>query len=103
MAVDARLPAVVTEIRSLLEAGEETDRPSRIVVEDTLTSGYAYALALEGERLRLESRLRDLLRANSDHRARSEEVGRLTGLLAHADQELAGLRTLLASLRHQAR
>jgi hypothetical protein len=98
--VDARLPSVLTEIRSLLAA--QAERPSRAVVEDTLTSGYAYALALEGERLRIERRLRELVRADGEPRARSAEVSRLVGLLAHADQELAGLRALLSNLRAQA-
>jgi len=92
----------MTEIRSLLDVPAHADSPSRAVVEDTLTSGYAYALALEGERLRIERRLRELFRGDGEPRARSEEVSELTGLLAHADQELAGLRALLSSLRAQA-
>ena len=62
-AVDGRLPGVLTEIRSLLDAPARAEQPPRAVVEDTLTNGYAYALALEGERLRIERRLRALLRA----------------------------------------
>jgi len=100
--VDDCLPAVLTEIRSLLDVPVDADRPSRAVVEYTLTSGYAYALGLEGERLRTERRLRELLRVDAEPRACCEEVSRLTGLLAHVDQELAGLRALLSSLRAQA-
>ena len=101
--MDERLPAVLTEIRSLLDVPEGTDAPSRDEVEHTLTSGYAYALALEGERLRIERRLRTLIRsaAGSDTPL-TDDVAELTARLAEADQELAGVRALLSSLRAQA-
>ena len=102
--MDDRLPGVLTEIRSLLDAPAEAARPSRATVEETLTNGYAYALALEGERLRIERRLRTLLRseAGPDARTRMEEIAELTRLLAGADRELASVRALLSSLRRQA-
>ena len=99
--MDERLPAVLTEIRSLLNVPEGTDGPSRAEVEHTLTSGYAYALALEGERLRIERRLRALFRSGGSGKATTDEVAELTGRLASADQELAGVRALLSSLRAQ--
>jgi hypothetical protein len=94
----------LTEIRSLLDAPASAEQPPRAVVEDTLTNGYAYALALEGERLRLERRLRELLRAEPgpSARVRMEEIAELSRLLAAAEGELAGLRSLLSSLRAQA-
>ena len=101
--LDERLPAVLTEIRSLLDVPAGTDGPSRDEVEHTLTSGYAYALALEGERLRIERRLRALLRSEGGlDKSAADEFAELTGLLASADQELAGVRSLLLSLRAQA-
>jgi hypothetical protein len=102
--VDGRLPGVLTEIRSLLDAPASAEQPPRAVVEDTLTNGYAYALALEGERLRIERRLRALLHEEPgpSARVRLEEIGELTRRLAGADRELAGLRALLSSLRAQA-
>jgi hypothetical protein len=102
--VDERLPGVLTEIRSLLDAPTDAKRLPRSVVEETLTSGYAYALALEGERLRTEQRLRAVLRTRVgvSRRVRDEEIAELTGRLEHADHELSGLRTLLSSLRAQA-
>jgi hypothetical protein len=100
--VDERLPAVLTEIRSLLDVPAGADAPSREVVEHTLTSGYAYALALEGERLRIERRLRILLRSQAEGGPDAGDVSELTGSLEHADQELAGVRALLSSLRAQA-
>ena len=102
--MDGRLPGVWTEIRSLLDAPADAGQPPRAVVEDTLTNGYAYALSLEGERLRIEQRLRTLLR--SEHgvspRVREEEIMELTRLLADTDRELAGIRALLSTLRRQA-
>jgi hypothetical protein len=102
--VDGRLPGVLTEIRSLLDAPATAEQPPRAVVEDTLTNGYAYALGLEGDRLRLERRLRTLLRAEPgpSARVRMEEIAELTRSLAGVDRELAGLRALLSSLRAQA-
>jgi hypothetical protein len=97
--VDDRLPAVLTEIRSLLDMPRNAT-PSRARVEDTLTTGYAYALGLERNRLRMEKSLRALLRAET--RADPHEVETLAGRLAEADEELAGVRALLASLRSHA-
>ena len=90
----------MAEIRSLLDLPEGAELPPRADVEETLTSGYAYALGLERDRLRLERSLRALVRA--ERRPDPAAVGELSGRLAHADQELAGVRALLSSLRAQA-
>jgi hypothetical protein len=95
--VDDGLRTVLTEIRSLLDTPAGTKRPSRARVEHTLTSGYAYALSLEGKRLRIERSLRTLLR--SERRPDPREVAELSGRLERADEELAGVRALLADLR----
>ena len=71
MAVDSRLPAVLTEIRSLLDLPAGAELPPRASLEDTLTSGYAYALGLERERIRLERRLSALLRSAAKRRPAS--------------------------------
>ncbi|HET8950450.1 MAG TPA: hypothetical protein VFN44_08065 [Solirubrobacteraceae bacterium] len=98
--MDDRLPGVMAEIRSLLDLPEGAELPPRADVEETLTNGYAYALGLERDRLRLERSLRALVRAET--RPKRNEVGELTVRLADADRELAGVRALLASLRAQA-
>lgn len=90
----------MAEIRSLLDLPTGAELPPRADLEDTLTSGYAYALVLERERLRIERALRVLVRSETRHRR--DEVDELSGRLAHADQELAAVRALLASLRAQA-
>jgi hypothetical protein len=65
-----------------------------------LTNGYAYALGLESNRVRIERSLRGLLR--SGDRPDPRAVEELTGRLERADEELAGVRALLASLRSHA-
>jgi hypothetical protein len=90
----------MAEIRSLLDLPPGAELPPRADLEDTLTSGYAYALGLERDRVRIERSLRALVRAVP--RPDPHDVAELSGQLAHADQELAGVRALLASLRAQA-
>jgi hypothetical protein len=89
----------MTEIRSLLDLPEGAELPPRSSLEDTLTSGYAYALGLERERLRLERRLKLLLRPYGD--ATTVELAQLTGQLDDTERELADVRALLAELREQ--
>jgi hypothetical protein len=98
-AVDSRPPAVLTEIRSLLDLPAGAQLPSRASLEHTLTSGYAYALGLERDRVRLERRLSALLR--SVDRTPPRELSELTGQLEHAEQELRDVRALLSELREQ--
>lgn len=98
--MDDRLPAVMAEIRSLLDLPAGAELPPRADIEDTLTSGYAYALALEQERLQIERALRAVVRSGT--RPDPKQVAELSGRLAHADQELAGVRGLLSTLRTQA-
>ena len=97
--MDDRLPAVLTEIRSLLDLPEGAELPPRASLEHTLTSGYAYALGLEQERVRLERRLRELLRSADE--APAGQMTELSGQLAYAERELADVRALLAELREQ--
>lgn len=93
------------EIAQLLQAPESgEDAPSLALVEDTLTEGYARALALEAERLRLERRLGEVARtAGDDPSGLAQELTVLSEQLSTADGELAHLRTLLGSLHRRAR
>jgi hypothetical protein len=97
--VDELVPPVLADVRSLLDRPEGTAPPSRAAVEHTLTSGYAYALELEGERLRIERRLRTLVRSGGDS---AREISELHRLLAEAEGELASVRALLSNARAQA-
>src|SRR5688500_13301485 len=84
-----------------------SSEPARLIarIEHTLTAGYARALALEAERLRLERRI-SLLAAeleDGDAAEQQEELKRLALRASDADGDLGHLRTLLRSLRDRAR
>lgn len=81
-------------IRALLEQGSNGSPFESAVVEHTLTDGYARALALEGERLRTEERIR-LLAGDSGYEA---ELRELKSRLGDVDAELRELRGLLKHL-----
>src|SRR4029079_11004482 len=53
------IPALLEQIDELL-AGPAEEPASLALLERTLTDGYAYALALESERWRLEQRMSEL-------------------------------------------
>jgi hypothetical protein len=90
-------PPMVQQIQELLNASEAT----LAHVEDTLTVGYARALALEAERLRLQRRLGEVARSPSgDH---SDELRSIGSRLRSADGELERLRSLLGPLHDRAR
>jgi ABC-type phosphate transport system auxiliary subunit len=93
------------DIRSLLEApssGEEA--PTLDHIEDTLTSGYARALALEAERWRIERRIADVAARLGDEVTDEDasELAQLGQRLSSADSDLNRLRTLLVALRTRA-
>jgi hypothetical protein len=79
--------------------------PTLASLEDTLTEGYAQALALDAERWRLERRLGEVAREAADPSTSSfaEEVATLAKRLTSADGELNHLRSLLGSLHDRAR
>jgi hypothetical protein len=79
--------------------------PTLASLEDTLTEGYAQALALEAERWRLERRLGEVARAAAgpDTSSVAEEISTLGKRLTSADGELNHLRALLGTLQDRAR
>jgi hypothetical protein len=94
------------EIAELLRLPENGDgAPSLSAIESTLTDGYAEALALEAERLRLERRLGEVARDASEVSAHgvAAELADLSQRLDSADGELAGLRSLLRNLQARRR
>jgi len=85
------------QIEELLSA----DAPTLARMEDTLTEGYARALALEAERWRLERRIGEVAREGRTDIG--EELKSLGTRLTRADGELSKLRSLLGSLHERAR
>jgi len=80
----------------------ETDDLAQI--ERTLTDGYAHALELEGEKLRLERRLTQITQ-RLDHGDTAENARELASLAKSIDGRqgaLARLRAQLTELRHYA-
>jgi hypothetical protein len=94
------------EITDLLRTPEDgAGAPSLDAIELTLTDGYAEALVLEAERLRIERRLGEVARDAGDVEARNvaAELAELSERLETTDGELARLRSLLRRLQARAR
>jgi predicted nucleic acid-binding Zn-ribbon protein len=93
------------QITALLEAATDERGPSAERIEDTLTAGYAVALTLEAERLRIERRIAEVAAKLGDEESalRTKELTVLSERLAKADKELVHLRTALVTLKNQAR
>jgi len=96
------LPLLFEQIRDLLGQAQAGGASKELAdVEHTLTDGYASALALEGERWRIEKKIAELaLRLKDQTQARELHV--LALRLSSADAELTELRRLLAALRDYA-
>jgi len=97
---------MVERIEQLLSApASGAGAPTLARMEDTLTEGYAQALALEAERWRLERRLGEVARTveGPDVSSFAEELTALAKGLVRADGELAQLRRLLGSLHERTR
>lgn len=98
-------PPLYDEIRQLLAApGNGSEAPPLARLEETLTSGYAHALALEAERWRIERRIGEIAAALDEESPEdgAAELTELSSRLNEADGELSRLRGLLASLRTRA-
>lgn len=92
---DDDISILFDRIRVLLERQEAAEQKAGAdTVELTLTDGYARALALDGDRLRTEERIREL--AGSDEHV--GEVRILKARLALLEEELDQLRGLLGTL-----
>ena len=98
MAVNPDRETVLDDIRALTLAQASLEQ-----VERTLTDGYAHALQLEAERLRLQRRLEQ--RAVDSGEPAADQVAEITGLargVAETDGELTELRAALALLKETA-
>lgn len=97
----SRREILIERVRRLLAAPREGhDAPSRDKIEWTLTEGYAEALALDGERLRLRRRIHEVTTDVIDGRGSgTTELAGLRDRLEATEEDLTDLRELLATLR----
>ena len=92
--------SVYNEIQELLDQPQSADLPR---IERTLTDGYARALSLEAERLRVERQIAEIATALArGDEAQTRELSVLGRRLKDSDDALTKLRTLLAALRERA-
>jgi hypothetical protein len=102
--MSAELAALLESIDAVLSEPPAGGDDAVARIEETLTDGYARALALEGERWRLERRIGEVARLlqSGDAARRAEELAALAQRLEGADGELGRLRNRLAELRQHA-
>jgi len=91
---------LVHRIRAFVDASANGAGLPRKEVESTLTEGYARALELEAECLRLEHRIDQLTHAVAEgHEVPSGKLSALLKRLHETEQRTEGLRALLVPLR----
>ena len=90
------LTSLLGQIEGAFAAGLDVES-----IERTLTDGYAYALALESERWRLEQRMSELAGelTEGNQELKSRELALLSDRLAKNAGLLSGLRNELQRLR----
>lgn len=97
----SRLDIVIERIRDLLALPSQgRGAPSRERIESVLTEGYAEALALDGQRLRLERKIDQVtahLARGGDTRV--EDLQKVLARIEATEEDLAELRKLLTALR----
>jgi hypothetical protein len=94
---------LLNRIHALI-ATSERDGAALALMEDTLTVGYAHALALEAERWRIERQIGEVASrlADGEDTAAGDDLATLARRMSDADVEVVRLRTALASLRDRA-
>lgn len=97
----SRFDIVIERIRDLLALPSQgRGAPSRERIESVLTEGYAEALALDGQRLRLERKIDQVtahLARGGDTRV--EDLQKVLARIEATEEDLAELRKLLTALR----
>jgi hypothetical protein len=99
------IPALLEQIDELLADPSATEEPATLAhLERTLTDGYAYALALEAERWRLERRMSELAGELTDENRglKAKELALVSSRLTSNASMLASLRSTLLHLRARA-
>lgn len=95
--------ALCDELGALISAPPKRDVTARAELERTLTDGYASALTLEAERLRLERRIGEVAAGlhTPSGDGKTEELADLSLRLSEASSDLRRLRELLVQLRQR--
>jgi hypothetical protein len=92
--------AILSRLQSLLGRADNAKPAQLGEFEDALTTGYAHALYLERDCLRLRRRLEELVA--QEHHPQAEELGMLARRLRDADGCLRRFRSLLGELKVRA-
>jgi hypothetical protein len=98
------ISTLISRIDLLLQSPTEGDCPDvRAHMETTLTDGYAKALALEAEHWRLQREIGAIAADLAEGRGQpnTRDLASLARRLAVSEEELAGLRDTLVSLRER--
>ena len=98
------LPALLEQIDELLTASPSGEPATLARLERTLTDGYAHALSLEAERLRLERRMSELAGELQDgnQQQKAKELAQVSRRIVRACAEIERLRDTLSELRAHA-
>ena len=99
------LPALLERIDELLASQSREEEPATLArLERTLTDGYAHALSLEAERLRLERRMSELAGAlhEGNKEQKAEELVQVSRRITSAHADIERLRCSLSELRARA-
>jgi hypothetical protein len=94
------LASLLDRIRLLLEQEADPSVPILTELEHTLTDGYAVALELESDRMRLERQIGELAHS-VDGPEEVDELKDLAHRLQATDEDLASLRELLPELQRR--
>ena len=98
-AVEEGTKDLLKEIDALVGTPIGGDRTILRRMEDTLMDGYARALALDAEKLRLERRMRAVAGASGDAAEKNRELKMLARGITAAEAERVRLRAVLSVLR----
>jgi predicted RNase H-like nuclease (RuvC/YqgF family) len=93
----AEMNMLLDQINAVMTEGTA----DRFLVERTLTDGYAHALTLESERLRMQKRVEELM-LRRDTETNTKELRLLAKELDGNASDLEKLRRVLAELRRSA-
>ena len=104
MAPPNPLPALLEQLDDLLTSMSSDEPVTLALLERTLTDGYAHALSLEAERLRLERRMSELAGELHDgnREQKAKELVQVSRRISRAGAEIERLRETLSVLRARA-